>query len=141
MITGFTPHGIISKKKRIYWESQLFALIRSFSDGITFFRFNINLDRYIDDHAPAFQLELTILNLYFHVWVYQNNFDETNLDAKGIAIIDEDEYEKMCKDLKFFNITIEEFDGLASDYLDQGISPFLCYKLAYKDLLKSRNIL
>ena len=42
MNIGFTPHGTISKKKRIYWEGQFFSLIREFSDGITFFQFKMN---------------------------------------------------------------------------------------------------
>jgi hypothetical protein len=70
---GWTPHGILSKKKRIYWEAQLFALIRSYKDGIRFFCCNINWDRYVCDHSPALTLELTILNLYFSFIIYQNN--------------------------------------------------------------------
>lgn len=73
MHLGFTPYGTISKKKKIYWEAQLFALTRNFRDGITFYNFKINLDLYKDSHSPAFQIELTILNVYFHFWVYQNN--------------------------------------------------------------------
>lgn len=76
MNLGFTSHGTISKKKRIYWETQLFALIRPFKDGIRFFCFNINWDGYESEHSPAFQIELTILNLYFHLWIYQNNPDK-----------------------------------------------------------------
>jgi hypothetical protein len=75
MNLGFTSHGTISKKKRIYWETQLFALIRPLKDGIRFFCCNINWDRYEDSHSPAFQIELTILNVYFHLWIYQNNPD------------------------------------------------------------------
>jgi len=75
MSIGFISHGTISKKKRIHWETQLFALIRSYKDGIKFFCCKINWDRYKDDHSPAFQIELTILNLYFHLWVYQNNYE------------------------------------------------------------------
>jgi hypothetical protein len=76
MNIGIVKHGTLSKKKRLYWEVQLFAFIRSFKDGITFFRFNVNIDRYKDEHSPAFQIELTIFNLYNHFWVYQNNYDE-----------------------------------------------------------------
>jgi hypothetical protein len=76
MNIGFTPHGTISKKKRIFWEGQFLARIREFKDGITFFRFNINLDFYRGGHSPSFQLELTIFNIYNHIWVYQNNPDE-----------------------------------------------------------------
>lgn len=135
MSLGFTPYGTISKKKRIHWEAQLFSIPRSFSDGITFFNFKLNWDRYIDDHSPAFQIELTIFNLYFHFWVYQNNFVK-----QPIQVIDEAEYDNMCDNLKFFGISPDELDNLATDYLDQGVSPFLCYKLAYEDILKSRKI-
>jgi hypothetical protein len=68
---GIVKHGAIGKKW--YWETQLFARIREFSDGITFFRFNLNWDRYESEHSPAFQIELTVLNLYFHFWLYTCN--------------------------------------------------------------------
>ena len=75
MNIGIINHGTLFKKKIIYWETQLFAITRSFKDGITFFRLNINCDRYEDDHSPAFQIELTILNCYNHLWIYQNNYN------------------------------------------------------------------
>lgn len=73
---GFIGFGTISEKKRIHWETQLFAPIRSFKDGITFFNLKINLDLYKDDHSPAFQIEFTIFNLYNHLWIYQNNIKD-----------------------------------------------------------------
>lgn len=57
-------------------EIQLFAPTRKFSDGITFFEGKINYDRYESYHAPAFQMELTILNLYNHIWIYKTNDHE-----------------------------------------------------------------
>lgn len=137
MFIGFTPHGTISKSKRIHWEAQLFAITRSFKDGVTFYNFKLNWDRYKDEHSPAFQIELTILNLYFHFWIYQNNPDY-EID---VFVIDEKEYEKMCGDLIFFGVSVNEFDELATDYLDQGVSPSLCYRLAYEDILKSRKLI
>jgi hypothetical protein len=68
---GIVKHGQLTKK--YYWELQAFALIREFSDGITFFKINANWDRYEDEHTPGFQFELTIFNLYFHFWVYTLN--------------------------------------------------------------------
>ena len=68
-----TFSGSLSKRKNIFWEIQAFDFIRSFKDGITFFNLKINLDRYIDEHSPAFQFELTILNCYNHIWIYKNN--------------------------------------------------------------------
>jgi hypothetical protein len=76
MNLGFMPHGTISKKKRIHWEGQLLAFVRDFKDGITFFKLRLNLDLYKDSHSPAFQIELTIFNVYNHIWIYQNNPDD-----------------------------------------------------------------
>jgi hypothetical protein len=75
---GFTPHGTVSKKKRIFWELQMFAKIRNFSDGITFFRLNINYDTFESEHSPAFQLEITLFNFYNHIWIYQNNNENSD---------------------------------------------------------------
>jgi hypothetical protein len=71
---GFYFFGELLEKT--YWELQLFAPIRDFKDGITFFKFYINLDRYKSEHSPAFQIEITFFNLYNHFWIYQNNFYE-----------------------------------------------------------------
>lgn len=65
--------GIISEKKRIYWELQVLSFVRSYKDGITFFRFNINWNRYKDKDSPAFQIELTFINCYNHFWIYKDN--------------------------------------------------------------------
>lgn len=74
MNIGFVKFGTLSKKKRLHWELQLFAKIREFSDGFTFFQFNINWDRFESDHTPAFQIELTLFNIYNQFMVYQNNY-------------------------------------------------------------------
>ena len=55
---------------------QLFANIRDLSDGLKIFNLNINYDRYVSDHTPSFQIELTILNLYNNIQIYQNNYEE-----------------------------------------------------------------
>lgn len=73
---GLIKFGTISSKKRIYWEMQLFANVRDLSDGLKIFNFNINYDRYVSDHTPSFQIELTILNLYNNIQIYQNNYEE-----------------------------------------------------------------
>jgi hypothetical protein len=75
MNIGYVLFGTLSKTKRIYWELQLFARPREWSDGITFFNFNINWDGYKSEHTPAFQIELTILNVYNQLLINQNNFD------------------------------------------------------------------
>lgn len=41
---GFLFHGKLGKKT--YWEIQLLGILRDYKDGITFFEFDINLDRY-----------------------------------------------------------------------------------------------
>ena len=71
---GLVSFGSLGRN--LFYEFQLFALIRDFKDGITFFNFNLNFDRYKSEHTPSFQIELTILNIYNHLWVYQNNPDE-----------------------------------------------------------------
>jgi len=73
---GLIKFGTISSKKRIYWEMQLFANIRDLSDGLKIFNLNINYDRYVSEHTPSFQIELTILNLYNNIQIYQNNYEE-----------------------------------------------------------------
>ena len=77
MNIGYVLFGTLSKTKQIYWELQLFSRPREWSDGITFFNFNINWDRYKSEHTPAFQIELTILNVYNQFQINQNNFDES----------------------------------------------------------------
>lgn len=66
--------------KNWHFEIQLFAFTRSVKDGITFFNININLDRYKSEHSPAFQVELTIINMYNNFWLYQSNIDEYDSD-------------------------------------------------------------
>jgi hypothetical protein len=73
---GSIFHG--SLPKNWVWEIQLLAFVRNFSDGITFFECNINWDRFEDDHSPSFQFELTVFNIYNHIWFYQNNYEKSN---------------------------------------------------------------
>jgi len=75
MNIGLVLFGTLWKKKKLLWEIQLFAPIRKLSDGFTFFEFKINFDRFLGEHTPAFQIELTIFNLYNHLWIYKNNID------------------------------------------------------------------
>lgn len=49
-------------------KSYVFSLIflglsRSFTDGITFFNININIDWFKADHNPKFTLQLTFFNI------------------------------------------------------------------------------
>ena len=43
-------------------EFVLFHKVRDFSDGLTFFEFEINWDRYLGDHNPSFEIALEIFN-------------------------------------------------------------------------------
>jgi len=48
-----------------------FQKIRSFSDGVSFFEFQVNLDRYLADHSPRFEIIFIILNFkIFELEVY-----------------------------------------------------------------------
>ena len=68
---GFVYFGKLGKK--YFWETQLFAVIRDFSDGLTIFNININWDRFESYHSPSFQIEFTIFNLYNHFWIHKIN--------------------------------------------------------------------
>jgi hypothetical protein len=70
---GLVKH--IQLPNRWSFEMQLFAFVRSWKDGITPFELRINWDRFVSEHSPAFQIELTILNCYNHIWLYQNNHE------------------------------------------------------------------
>lgn len=70
---GVCKHGVISKKKGIFWEVQLFSKVRNFSDGVDFFKFKINWDRYEDFHSPKFEIELDFFNIHNHIWIYSFN--------------------------------------------------------------------
>ena len=71
---GFCRNGTISNKKRLHWEIQLFALVRSLKDGIPFFDFNFNWNRFISSHTPSLKLEFTIFNIFNSIHIYKNNF-------------------------------------------------------------------
>lgn len=49
---------------RRFLDVQLFSPCRAFSDGITFFKFEIKWDRYEGNHMPMFGIEFTVMNLY-----------------------------------------------------------------------------
>ena len=65
---GFTANGDLWKDW--FWEVQLFAIVRNVEDGITFFEFKMNWDKFESEHTPAFQVELTMFNCYNHLWIY-----------------------------------------------------------------------
>lgn len=143
MYIGFTPHGTLSKKRNICWEAQLFAFTRFFKDGITFFNFKINYDRYESEHTPAFQIELTILNLYFHLWIYKDNtgyIESMGTPINGNAI-DPEIYENLCNEVKQWRITPEVLDELAFKHLllNEDMTLTESYYAAYFELKKINN--
>ena len=68
---GFFFHGKLWKKT--YWELQLLGILRDFKEGITFFEFNVNWDRFESEHTPGFQIYLILFNVYFGFTIYKNN--------------------------------------------------------------------
>jgi len=54
-------NGIINKNYA--WEFSALHMFRQFADGISFFEFHINWDRYLADHTPKFDIMLIILNI------------------------------------------------------------------------------
>ena len=75
MSLGLTPHGTISKKKRIFWEGQFFAVIRSFKDGITFFNLKkslwVFLTSYLGKIAKKIKLKITSKNIIILYWNFK----------------------------------------------------------------------
>lgn len=71
---GLCSNGTFSKRKKIHWEVQLLAIPRSFKDGITFFNFDINWDRFVSEHTPSLKIELTLFNIFNSIHIYKNNF-------------------------------------------------------------------
>lgn len=57
--------------RELFWDVQILARTRRWSDGMTFFRASINYDRYDGDHKPSLEFEITILNIYNHIWIYK----------------------------------------------------------------------
>jgi len=55
-------------------DLSLFNIVRDFSDGISFFEFEINLDLFDEDHKPSFDIFLIIFNcMIFQLWIYNIN--------------------------------------------------------------------
>jgi len=45
------------------WDLTLFFWLRELDDGLTFFEFILDWNRFKTDHTPSFELNLTIFNL------------------------------------------------------------------------------
>jgi len=64
--------------KNYAWELSGFHMIRQFSDGMSFFEFTTNWDKYLSDHTPRFDIMFIILNfkvLEFSIY-YLHHRDE-----------------------------------------------------------------
>jgi len=58
-------------------EFYITHLIRALSDGLTFFEFKVNLDRYYGDHCPRFEVYLILCNIMvFEARIYNINHME-----------------------------------------------------------------
>lgn len=56
--------------------------VRNFNDGVSFLEPKINLDIYIGDHNPKFEISLVILNvMVFQIVFYNVNHKEENVIA------------------------------------------------------------
>ena len=67
---------------------------------------------------------MQVLNLYFHFWVYQNNY-----------VIAEDTYEDLCYKLSLYGITQDEFDEVATKLMHKGMDIKECYHSACEQLI------
>jgi hypothetical protein len=83
-----------SKKltKKYALDISCFHLIRKFSDGISFFELNVNLDLYEGDHNPQFRILLVFLNFkIFEFEIYntehcvrrEDSIEELKADLKS----------------------------------------------------------
>lgn len=50
------------KESRFAWELCMFHKLRDWSDGMSFFEFKVNCDRYVGDHTPKFEVFFVLLN-------------------------------------------------------------------------------
>jgi hypothetical protein len=57
--------------------------IRDFSDGISFFEFDVNLDLWHGDHNPKFEMSLTVFNfcLFEFNWYNVNHVEHEPFEA------------------------------------------------------------
>ena len=70
----FMGYNLKMKPPRYAFEADFFRKIRKFEDGVTFFEFTFNWDRWEGSHNPHFQLMLTFLNLkVFELGIYNVN--------------------------------------------------------------------
>ena len=55
----------------ILWEVQALARTRRWSDGMTFFHVSASYDRYDGEHKPSLEVDITIMNIHNHIWIYK----------------------------------------------------------------------
>lgn len=62
------------------FEIIFFNKIRNYSDGISFFKFNVEWDRYLADHSPKFGLIIIVFNF---VLIEMNIYYRYHRDKKN----------------------------------------------------------
>ena len=75
------------------WEFVAFHKNRSFDDGLSFIRFEINWDRYLADHTPRFEIRLELFNYTifdFSIYYLWHRDDLPDLPPRGEIIWAED---------------------------------------------------
>jgi hypothetical protein len=71
------------------WELTFLNTPRAWKDGVTFFDFLINLDRYPGDHSPRLELDLVLLNVNLIEFSYHFRYHR---DDEGRPILPEPEF-------------------------------------------------
>lgn len=66
------------------WELTFLNTPRAWKDGLTVFDFRINWDRYLYDHSPRFEFDLTLLNVNLIQFSY---FFRYHRDDEGKSIL------------------------------------------------------
>ena len=83
-------HGLIGSKEKVRdgqkyrygWELVLLHKVRDWKDGISFFEFVMNLDRFVADHNPRFEVRLSLFNwTVFEFSVYNIHHMEDGLEG------------------------------------------------------------
>lgn len=78
-------------KCRFAWELVLFHKIRDWSDGVTWFEFVYNVDRFVADHNPKYDLHLIIANITIFEFNIYNVYHVEEEEYSGV-VCDEDHF-------------------------------------------------
>ena len=75
--------------KNYGWDFSALHKYRDFSDGISFFEFDVTWDRFLSDHKPSFQFIISILNfklIELEIY-YVFHRDRTELDRAKDTVV------------------------------------------------------